>query len=112
MARNLSSPSADDQNYLALLDGLKSRIRTVQIDAALAVNQKLFQLYWYVGREILARQQEQQWGSKVVDRSSQDLRREFPGIKGFSRSNLIYMRAFAEAWKNESIVQGLLDNLP
>jgi len=112
MAQNLSSPSADDQNYLSLLDGLKNRIRTAQIEAALAVNQKLILLYWYVGREILARQREQKWGSKVVDRLSQDLRQEFPGIKGFSRSNLMYMRAFAEAWASEQIVQGLLDNLP
>ena len=52
MAQNLSSPSADDQNYLSLLDGLKNRIRTAQIEAALAVNQKLILLYWYVGREI------------------------------------------------------------
>jgi len=112
MARNLSSPSADDQNYLELLNGLKDRIRTAQVDAALAVNQKLILLYWFVGKAILARQREQKWGSKVVDRLSKDLRQEFPGIKGFSRSNLMYMRAFAEAWESEGIVQGLLDNLP
>jgi predicted nuclease of restriction endonuclease-like (RecB) superfamily len=112
MPRNLASPSPDDKNYLALLDGLKNRIRIAQIDAALAVNQKLIKLYWYVGKEILARQKEQKWGSKVVDRISQDLKREFPNIKGFSRSNLMYMRAFAEAWESEQIVQGVLDNLP
>ena len=112
MARKLSSPAADDHNYLELLNGLKNRIRTAQVEAALAVNQKLILLYWFVGKAILARQQEQKWGSKVVDRLSKDLRQEFPGIKGFSRSNLMYMRAFAEAWESERIVQGLLDNLP
>ncbi|MBE7385855.1 MAG: DUF1016 family protein [Leptolyngbya sp. SIO1E4] len=111
MSRKLSNPLPDDQNYFALLDGLKTRIRTAQIEAALAVNQKLVHLYWFIGKEILIRQQEQGWGSKVIDRLAQDLKQEFPDMKGFSRSNLKYMRAFAEAWP-DGIGQRPLANLP
>ena len=88
----------DDANYAALLDDLKARIRSAQIEAVLAVTQKLLYLYWHIGKEILTRQQEQGWGAKVIDRLSEDLKREFPDMRGFSRSNLKYMRAFAEAW--------------
>lgn len=102
----------DDENYFALLDGLKRRIRTAQIKAALAVNQELILLYWQIGREILVRQQEEGWGRKVIERLARDLKREFPDMKGFSRTNLMYMRAFAEAWPDEQIVQRCVGQLP
>jgi predicted nuclease of restriction endonuclease-like (RecB) superfamily len=102
----------EDANYIALLDGLKKRIRSAQVRAALAVNQELILLYWQIGREILERQQQKGWGSKVVDRLAKDLRQEFPDMKGFSRSNLLYMRAFAEAWPDEQIVQRTVGQLP
>ncbi len=62
-------------------------------------------LYWQIGRRILALLQTQGWGARVIERVSNDLLREFPGIKGFSSHNLKYMRAFAEAWPEEAIVQ-------
>lgn len=55
----------EDANYIALLDGLKKRIHSAQVRAALAVNQELILLYWHIGREILAKQQQEGWGSKV-----------------------------------------------
>ena len=101
-----------DANYIDLLDGIKKRIRSAQVRAALAVNQELILLYWQIGREILAKQQQEGWGSKVVDRLAKGLRGEFPDMKGFSRSNLLYMRAFAEAWSDEQIVQRTVGQLP
>lgn len=55
-------------------------------------------LYWQIGRDILARQAEQGWGAKVVERLAHDLRTAFPEMKGFSPRDLKYMRAFAEVW--------------
>lgn len=101
-----------ESNYAALLDGLKQRIRTAQVRAAIAVNQELILLYWHIGKEILARQSEEGWGSKVIERLAKDLKREFPDIKGFSRTNLLYMRAFANAWPNEEIVQRCAGQIP
>jgi predicted nuclease of restriction endonuclease-like (RecB) superfamily len=54
------------------------------------------------------RQKEQGWGAKIVDRLAEDLRREFTEVTGFSPPNLKYMRAFAEAWPDERIVQAPL----
>jgi len=51
-------------------------------------------------------------GAKIVSRLAADLKSAFPGIEGFSRTNLLYMRAFAEAYPDSAIVQQLLDNSP
>lgn len=92
-------PSAiDPDGYGALLAQAKAAVRDAQLRAHLAVNRELIGLYWQLGRLILTRQHAEGWGSKVVERLSADLRAEFPDMKGLSRSNLHYMRAFAEAW--------------
>lgn len=106
-----SAPSTVE-GYADWLGDLKSRIRTARMRAALAVNAELVRLYWEIGRDILSRQQQQGWGAKVIERLADDLRREFPDMKGFSRANMLYMRAFAEAWPDEPIVQQLVGQLP
>lgn len=100
------------QDYNDFLRQLKERIRTAQVRAALAVNQELILLYWQIGRSILKQQQSEGWGAKVIERLAQDLRHEFPDIKGFSRSNLAYMKSFAEAYPDEEIVQRCVGKLP
>ena len=87
---------------------MKQRIRESQIKAALAVNRELVTLYWQIGRDILDRQGQAGWGARVIERLAADLHSEFPDMKGFSRTNLLYMRALAAAWPEESIVQQLV----
>lgn len=60
----------------------------------------------------MQRQAAQGWGSKVIDRLGRDLREAFHEMKGFSRANLMYMRAFAEAWTDFEIVQQTVGQLP
>lgn len=98
--------------YADWLHDLKTRIHSAQQRAALAVNRELVLLYWQIGRDILARQAEQGWGAKVIERLAHDLRTAFPDMKGFSRANLMYMRAFAEAWPDGEIVQQAVGHLP
>lgn len=105
----LTEPPA---GYAAWLTELKIRIHTAQQRATLAVNRELVLLYWQIGRDILARQAEQGWGAKVIERLAEDLRLAFPEMKGFSPRNLKYMRAFAQAWPDEAIVQEALAQLP
>lgn len=122
---NPASLTPPPAGYADWLTELKHRIQTAQQRATLAVNQELTVLYWQIGRDILARQAEQGWGAKVITRLSDDLRAAFPELKGFSRSNLKYMRAFAEAWpefgigqqpagplESGAFVQALLHKLP
>lgn len=103
-------PLPDD--YDAFLSNLKERIRTAQVRAALAVNQELILLYWQIGRDILTRQKQQGWGAKVIERLAKDLKKSFPDLKGFSRTNLLYMRAFAQAYPDDQIVQRTVGQLP
>jgi len=98
--------------YPEWLAELKARVHSAQQRATFAVNRELLQLYWQLGRDILDRQAQVGWGAGVVDHLSIDLRSEFPGMKGFSRSNLMYMRAFAEAWPDGPIVQPPVGQLP
>lgn len=91
---------------------VKARVHVAQQRAALHLNQELLGLYWTLGQEILERQQREGWGAKIVDRLAIDLKTAFPGVKGFSPRNLKYMRSFAEAWTDVSIVQQLLHKLP
>ena len=100
------------EGYADWLADLKGRIHTAQQRATLAVNRELVQLYWQIGRDILARQAEQGWGAKVIERLAHDLRTAFPDMKGFSPRNLKYMRAFAEAWPEAEFVQAVLAQLP
>lgn len=105
----LTEPPSGYADWLA---DLKTRIHSAQQRAALAVNRELLLLYWQIGQDILARQAAQGWGAKVIERLSQDLRLAFPEMKGFSRANLMYMRAFAAAWPDEKIVQQAVGQLP
>ena len=104
--------SVPPDGYADWLADLKNRIHTAQQRAALAVNRELVLLYWQIGQDILARQSAQGWGAKVIERLAQDLRAAFPDMKGFSRSNLMYMRAFAQAWPEAAIVQQAVGQLP
>jgi len=99
-------------DYQQWLISLKSRIQSAQQRAVLAVNQELISLYWQIGNDILQRQQQQGWGSKVIDRLAQDLRQAFPDMKGFSVRNLKYMRRFAELWPDAEFVQQPAAQLP
>ena len=100
------------EDYETFLHGLKERIRTAQVRAALAVNRELTLLYWQIGQDILLRQQQQGWGAKVVTKLAKDLQKEFPAMRGFSRTNLLYMRAFAEAYPDAAIVQQVAGQIP
>ena len=106
---SLTPPPAGYTDWLA---ELKARIHSAQQRAALAVNRELVLLYWQIGRDILDRQAREGWGAKVIERLAHDLRTAFPDMKGFSRANLLYMRAFAQAWPEPGIVQQLVGQMP
>jgi predicted nuclease of restriction endonuclease-like (RecB) superfamily len=107
-----SAPPSLPDDYPTLLATLKERIRTARLRAAVAVNQELILLYWSIGRDILARMSAEGWGTKVVQRLARDLRHDFPEMTGLSPRNLTYMRAFAEAYPDQQIVQQVVAQLP
>ena len=86
-------------DYPSLLAEIKERIRSAQYDALRAVDKELVALYWDLGRVICKRQAGgTSWGKAVVERLAADLRVEFPGVGGFSASNLWRMKSFYETY--------------
>jgi hypothetical protein len=79
-------------DYRRLLAEGKERIRGAQYAALSAVNKELVGLYWDIGRMIVERQEDAAHGASIAEKLAADLRTEFPGMAGFSRRNVFYMR--------------------
>ena len=98
----------DNNNYAALIQTLKTEISQARIRAHLSVNKEMISLYWRIGSQILERQDKEGWGTKVIEHISNDLRKEFPEMKGLSARNLVYMQTFAKAYLDFPITQAAL----
>ena len=99
-------------DYGQWLSELKQRVAQERVRAVLSANATMILLYWDIGQAILAKQQMQGWGARVIDRLSHDLKTAFPAMSGFSPRNLKYMRLFASAWPVRIVVQRTVAQLP
>lgn len=98
--------------YGPFLEDLKKRIREAHVRAIVAVNSEMVLLYWNIGQRILAAQETQGWGEKIVPKLSADLMKAFPDMKGFSARNLDYMLAFSRAWPDGKVLQQIVARIP
>ncbi|QKV55456.1 PDDEXK nuclease domain-containing protein [Comamonas antarctica] len=105
-------PQLAPEDYADWLAQLKGQIAQARQRAALAINAELVQLYARIGRDILQRQQAQGWGAKVIERLARDLKEAFPDMRGWSSSNLKYMRFFAQHCPDGQFGQQPADQLP
>lgn len=71
----------------------------------------MIHLYWGVGKQLIEKQRETAWGDKLLEHLSSDLRTAFPEMRGFSKTNLKYMRILAHHYP-DGIGQQLVDQLP
>jgi predicted nuclease of restriction endonuclease-like (RecB) superfamily len=97
-----------NDEYRIWLQSIKSKIRSTQIKAAITVNQELIQFYWELGKMIVEKQAESSWGDKIIEQLAKDLKKEFPDLKGLSKSNLKYCKRFFSFYEKE-IGQQLVD---
>jgi DUF1016 N-terminal domain len=81
-------PAALPGWYPALLASVSTRVSSGQQRAVTAANRELPATYWAIGADILARQHEQGWGARIIDRLSADLRERFPDARGYSPPKL------------------------
>lgn len=88
-------------DYATFLEELKTRIHKAQTKAAIAVNRELVSLYWHIGQSIVERQKAAGWGTAVIEQLAHDIQKSFPGIAGFSISNIWRMRAFYLAYADQ-----------
>lgn len=101
-----------ETNYTQFIISLKTKIRSAQIKATVAVNSELIKLYWEIGKEIAEKQDQEGWGSGVLERVAKDLQNDFPGIEGFSRANIFRMKAFFIAYEKVAQAVRQLEALP
>ncbi len=80
--------------YLDFIEELKARVISARVTAARAITHEAILLYWDIGRGIVEKQQERGWGDSVVEMVAADLRRAFPGARGFSLASIWRMRQF------------------
>lgn len=92
--RTTTLQTISTKDYMQVLSEIKQRVKEAQIKAAFAVNRELIKLYWLIGKTIVEKQKECEWGSGVIDQLAKDLQNEFPGIGGFSRANLFRIKNF------------------
>jgi predicted nuclease of restriction endonuclease-like (RecB) superfamily len=82
---------------------LKNKIRSTQIKAAIAVNSALILFYWELGKTISEKQTA--WGSKLMERLANDLKQEFPDLKGLSRRNLFNCKQLYKFYSSQLVQQ-------
>ena len=95
-------------SYNSFVAQVKQQFKNAQIKASVAVNRTLLEFYWYLGSEIVKKEQEFAWGSNFIIKLSDDLSKEFPEVKGFSARNLKYIRQWYKFWNGQQVVAQLV----
>jgi len=103
--------------YGSFIKEIKELVYRRQYEAMKRVNTELIQLYWEIGGEIYRQQQEKSWGKSVVEVLAKELKKEFPGIQGFSARNLWRMKNLYVEYSQNTILPPLVaeienSNLP
>ena len=105
-----------NREYKNWLKDLKQKVLQTQLKAAVKVNTTLLQFYWELGEEIVFRQAQSSWGDGFLKQLSKDLMAEFPDMKGFSFSNIKYIRQWVVFYSQEKVISqqlvGQLTQIP
>lgn len=107
-----TKPASQIKEYAQTLADIKRHIKKAQVKAALSANKELLKLYWYIGQTIVEKQSKSHWGSSTIEKLAKDLQNSFPGMAGFSRTNIFRMKAFFEAYKKIPQPVGQFEKCP
>ena len=97
--------SIDKVEYQKWLQNLCDEIDRQRLKAVMQLNASTLQHYWWLGNDILKKQEAQGWGAKVIDMLSTDLMKRYGNDSGYSIRNLKYMRQFAVEYPDFPFVQ-------
>ena len=112
MKKKAIKQNVDSENYSSFLKKVINDILQTQLSAIQSVNRELALLYWRIGKELTEKNKAEGWGTKVVEKLAHDLDRCFPGIAGFSRTNIYRMITFYKAYPNCPTAVGQLEYNP
>ena len=99
----------NDNQYLSVIESIKTEISKAQYNAALQVNKELTLLYYHIGRII---NEHKSWGNKFIDNLARDIKIAYPNSTGYSVRNLKYMAKFAAEYPDEEFVQTVSAQIP
>ena len=98
-------------DYRQFIEELKARVISAHISVARAITHEAILLYWDIGRGIVEKQQAHDWGDSVVEVVAADLRRAFPGMRGFSPDSVWRMRQFFSEYSDPTFLEQAVPEL-
>lgn len=99
-----------ENSQITFISEIKTKVRNAQYEAMKAVNVALINLYWEIGKSI-AEKQSESWGKSIVPTLSKELQNEFPGVGGFSTTNLWLMVQFYTEYQSFENLQPLVGEI-
>ena len=85
--------------YNDAVNAIKTAILQGQYEAAKGVNRIQLALYYAIGKYLSQHTRKGVWGEGALAAISEQLRKDLPGLRGFSETQMKDMRRFYEAWK-------------
>lgn len=92
--------NSSQKEYIEWLKAIKSKIALTQVRISRVANAALLEFYWDLGKEVSEKLKQGKWGHKLIEKLAVDLKKELPGIQGFSRTNLYYIKQFYETFSS------------
>lgn len=88
-------------NYVTLLKQVKARVALAQKKAIYAANEEMLTMYWDIGKLLFENQKLIGWGNNALEQLSNDLKNDYPKVKGFSPRNCRCMIQFYKEYNQE-----------
>ncbi len=88
-----------EQQYNEAVTAIKQAILQSQYRSVKLITGEQLSLYFGIGLYVSVNSRIGTWGTGAISRISERLKRELPGLRGFSEQNIRNMRTFAEYWE-------------
>ena len=87
-----------NQELITAIEAIKTAILQSQYQADKETTRVQLILYYGIGRYLSSKKGKKTWGTSVLETISAQLRKDLPGLRGFSASNLKNMQQFYDNW--------------
>ncbi len=98
-------------NYADVVRQIKNAILQSRYKAAKLANREMLSLYFGIGKFISENSRNHFWGTSAIERISERLQQELPGLRGFSPANIKRMRQFYEEWQPYLITENQIQSI-
>ncbi len=88
-------------NYAYLLKQVKARVLLAQKKAIYTANEEMLSMYWDIGKLLSESQKQIGWGNNALEKLANDLKNDYPEMKGFSVRNCQVMMQFYNEYNQQ-----------